>query len=152
MNNQKELSFTNSVLIHCAERKTGTVFISTHNNKSSQILIKDGEIVAAKTGRLQGNKAIFELESLGIKAVSFNEGMQLKYTEDAMIKSSDAVFNHFNFEMPESSSLEEENYFEDLEELVQKDVRMYRGQRIEEELAEPVKKKVRMYRGQVVED
>lgn len=92
MDNTNQLEIlTNNLFKQCEDGKTGTVYISTKNNKSCHIAITDGQIVASKMGRTKGLQAISEMNRTGIKGASFSEGMQLNYTEESSIESSDTV-------------------------------------------------------------
>jgi len=85
-----DLSFGNAILKHSQEGKTGTVLISTKNNKACQVILNNGEISAVIMGRLKGLEAVLEAKKVGVKAESFNE-RQLPFTDDAKINSSDDI-------------------------------------------------------------
>ena len=87
-------SFANAVVEYCKEGMNGTAFISTLNNKSCQVVIKEGIIIAVIMGRIKGEAAIAEVEKVGIKGASFNERLHLPYSEDAVIKSNAAILGH----------------------------------------------------------
>lgn len=91
------LNISNDVFKHCKAGKTGTVIITTNSNSSCSIILDEGNLVAATTGRIRGYKAITELEKVGIKALSFKEGVQLPYKEEAVISAAhgEALFKHY---------------------------------------------------------
>jgi len=86
----EDLSFGDAVLKHCQKGKTGTILISTKNNKACQVVVNDGQISAVVMGRIKGLEAVLEAKKVGVKAESFNE-RQLPYTDDAKISSSDEI-------------------------------------------------------------
>ena len=79
----------------CAKGRTGVVFISTNNNKACQIVIENGELIAAKIQRLKlkGIDAIQELKTLGVRGASFNNGMKIAYSEEDKIEMRDIALN-----------------------------------------------------------
>lgn len=140
-----------SLFKHCSEGDTGTIFISTLNNKSCQIVLANGEIKTASLARFKGIEAILEMKEVGIKAATYTDRMQFKHSDDAIIDSSDVVLNMLGYvkleDQPEEQPEEQET---------EKSTRMYRGQIIEEPM-EPKKTKdsnkaPRMYRGQIIDD
>ena len=126
---------------HCEEGKSGMVFISTNNNQACRILIVNGAIVAANMGLFKGFDALKELEKIGIKNVSYKDGMELPYKDEEKIESSDSALQFLGYS---GSSIEstvevDEPTSSDVDETVEND-------------NESSKKKVRVYRGQIIED
>lgn len=80
--------FENNLFIHCAKEKSGTLSIATNNNKSCQIIINKGEIIAVTMSRLMGIEAIRELLEIGFTRASFNQDLELPFKEEARITSS----------------------------------------------------------------
>jgi len=98
---------TNNLFKPCAEGKTGTIYISTNNNKSCHIAITEGQIIASKMGRKKGLDAISEMNKIGVKGASFSEGMQLNYTNDSKIESSDTVLKVLGYKETKADVLDE---------------------------------------------
>ena len=126
---------------HCEEGKSGMVFISTNNNQACRILIVNGAIVAANMGLFKGFDALKELVKIGIKQVSYKDGMELPYKDEEKIESSDSALQFLGYS---GSSIEstvevDEPTSSDVDETVEND-------------NESSKKKVRVYRGQIIED
>ena len=126
---------------HCEEGKSGMVFISTNNNQACRILIVNGAIIAANMGLFKGFDALKELVKIGIKQVSYKDGMELPYKDEEKIESSDSALQFLGYS---GSSVERH---QEVDELTPSDV-------VEtvENNNEPTKKKVRIYRGQIIED
>ena len=83
-------SFETNLFNIVNEKKTGTILIATKNNKSCQITLEFGEIVAVTMGRIKGyDAAPMLLKSGGIKRASFNVNMVFPHTKDAFISSSE---------------------------------------------------------------
>jgi len=89
---------------HCREGRTGTVSIATNNNKSCQIVITKGEIIAVTLARFQGYDAIEELLKVGFKRASFNQDLQLPFKEAARIDSSHQLLKTLGFDFTDASS------------------------------------------------
>lgn len=134
--NQQEI-LQDSLFKHCAQGDTGTVFISTANNKSCQIVITNGKIMAVSLARTKGFEAILEMEKVGIKAATYTEEMQLNYTDDAIIDSSEAVLKLLGYS---KSTIENKGEVEDFSEST------------DSPETEATDKPVRMYRGQIIDD
>ena len=117
------------------------VFISTNNNQACRILIVNGAIIAANMGLFKGFDALKELVKIGIKQVSYKDGMELPYKDEEKIESSDSALQFLGYS---GSSIEstvevDEPTSSDVDETVEND-------------NESSKKKVRVYRGQIIED
>ena len=118
----------------CEEGRTGTVSIATNNNKSCQIVITNGEIIAVTLARLKGYDAINELLKVGFKRASFNQDLQLPFKEDARIDSSHKLliklgYDSFNVKPKESENNENSSKPDEKNPSTQ---RMYRGQIIKD--------------------
>ena len=126
---------------NCEEGKSGVVFISTNKNQACRILILDGSIVAVNMGLFKGFDALKELKNVGIKQVSYKDGMTLPYKDEEKIASSDSALTFLGYS---GSSVESQQVAGEpaISEAVDE-------VSIENE---PPKKKVRIYRGQIVED
>jgi len=77
----------------CRAGSTGTVFITTENNQSCQIILEDGEVKALALGQKRGFEAILELNETRIKRYSFIKNMKFPLTIYANIICSDTVLN-----------------------------------------------------------
>lgn len=86
-------SFETNIFKHINEGQTGTILIATKNNKSCQVTIKEGEIVAVSMGRFKGYEAATELSKGGIKRAAFNKNMTFPHTAAALIKSTETFTN-----------------------------------------------------------
>ncbi len=82
---------------NCYSRKTGTVFITTADNRSCQIVLTNGVITALYLRKILGIKAVLELAKVGFKNCSFTENLQYPLTEDAKIDSSDDVLKFLGY-------------------------------------------------------
>ena len=91
-------SFEAGLAKYCYEGKTGTLLIATNSNKSCQITIEAGEIIAVSMGRLKGYDATNELISGGIKRSAFTEYMKFPHTKEAFIGSSDKFLKLMNID------------------------------------------------------
>lgn len=86
-------SFEKNLFKYIKEEKTGTILIATKNNKSCQVTIEIGEIVAVTMGRVKGYAAAPELSKGGIKKASFNRNMAFPHTKEAFISSTEKFTN-----------------------------------------------------------
>ena len=86
-------NFETHLFKHCKEGQTGTILIATNNNKSCQISLENGEIVAVTMGRVKGYEAASELAKGGIKKASFTQNMKFPHTKQAFIGSSEKFIN-----------------------------------------------------------
>lgn len=104
---EQKINFLDTVINYCENGDTGTLFISTKNNKASQIVIKNGEIIAATMGRIKGFKAIVEVEKVGIKGASFTEKTQMPFSAEAYIECSDTVLKKCGYMPLKNDTLQE---------------------------------------------
>ena len=139
MSNQSDTTETlNSNLFkHCAEGKTGTISIATNNNKSCQIVLKNGEILAVTMSRLKGLEAVKELLKVGIKRAALNQNLDLPFSEEARIESSDKLlrslgYNQSSFTDFDPKELKKSNASTETEDIKEAPKRMYRGQIIDD--------------------
>ena len=87
--NNYDNSFERCVYEHCKTNNTGVILIATNSNRSCQISIEKGEIVAASLGRTNGYKVGKELLDDGIKRASFTPNLKFPHAEEAFIDSSE---------------------------------------------------------------
>jgi len=153
------------ILDVCHQKKSGTLFLTSTENKVCHIVFEEGRIVAMDYGQLRGEAVAEQLVKLKILRQDFNSAMTAPLTSRARIDPSVDVFAKLGFrrigeavETPTATASTQ---------------RMYRGHAIsvaEPALpsrtapvnkpiveAEPVieekrKKSKRIYRGQVIED
>ena len=85
------LQLENSLFKYCRSGSTGTVFITTENDRSCQIVLNNGNITAASLGDERGFEAIFELKDTSIKQYSFINGLLFPLSIYADITCSDSV-------------------------------------------------------------
>lgn len=137
----------------CAEQKTGTLFLTTTENKACHIVFDNGRIVAMAYGNIRGVAVADILPRMPIQASQFNSALTMPLSSKAALDNDHTVFDKLGLRrtasvaMPSSSSQ-----------------RMYRGHAVSENtsmqaekpkqaatLDKPRKSK-RIYRGQVIED
>ena len=86
-------SLENCLFKYCDEFETGTVLIATNNNKSCQITIEKGQIIAASMGRSKGLEVARILLDDGVRRASFTANMQFPHSVESHIRSSDQFLN-----------------------------------------------------------
>lgn len=89
-------SFEAGLVKYCESGKSGTILIATNTNKSCQISIEAGEIIAVSMGRLKGYDAAQDLSTGGIKRSSFTENLKFPHTKEAFISSSNKFLEKIN--------------------------------------------------------
>lgn len=160
----------------CDSGKSGTVFIVTNNNKSCQIVLSDGKIVAFSLGVLKGSKAAVELSKVGFKRASFTENMQFPLCPEAEVDSSEVILELLGYTKTIQYEVEKTNILSEKNSSNNNDknresltVQTYRGHVIEiKRPPKPEEKEsssdylastsneppesARIYRGQVIED
>lgn len=137
----------------CAEQKTGTLFLTTTENKACHIVFDNGRIVAMAYGSIRGVAVADLLPRMQIQASQFNSALTMPLSSKAALENDHSVFDKLGLrraaavEMTTSSSQ-----------------RMYRGHAVTEITALPAEKpqqtatpdkplkSKRIYRGQVIED
>jgi len=131
----------------CAERLSGTSIMTTNNKRSCQIVVNEGVVLSASMGRSKGFDVISELKQEGVKAGSFNENIQVPFTKEASIVSSDDVLIVLGAGRSSTAKAQQ------LDVVTSEEVTDDRAEMASENKEEPVKKKpVRMYRGNPIED
>lgn len=143
-----EFSFGNAVLKYCKEGKTGTILLSTNNNKACQVILTRGHIVAVTMGRIKGLEAVLAAKKIGVKAESFNE-RQLRYTDESKINSSDEIMKLIG-----SSTTSKYNEVIDFlnTDALDGGAPLTSNIVAEKSSSSPMKKLVRMYRGQALDE
>ncbi|MDO6451956.1 hypothetical protein Q4490_00130 [Neptunomonas phycophila] len=147
---------------NCKEKKTGTLFIATDENKAGQVVLNYGRLVGVAYSGLVNESAIAKLSELARTSelrFSFSSNLQypLLYVLDE--DEGDALLESLGFIAevePEATPVidyptaeDEENSQENTK---PKSERIYRGQRVLEESPVRPKSHSRRYRGQVVSD
>lgn len=142
----------------CAEQKTGTLFLTTRENKACHIVFEEGRIVAMAYGTVRGADVADILPRLVIQASQFNSAITMPLSSRAKLEDDSNIFDKLGLRR---SSKQPEIVHH------QHSQRVYRGHVIQDEDApvaapEPVKeaepepekprKSKRIYRGQVIED
>lgn len=150
------------ILDVCHQKKSGTLFLTSSENKVCHIVFDEGKIIAMDYGQLRGEEVADQLVKLKILRHDFNSAMTAPLTSRARIDASVDVFARLGFRRigktidphnPTTASAQ----------------RVYRGHAIL--AAEPVissrtapaikeepvreekpQKSKRIYRGQVIED
>jgi len=82
-------SFATNVFKHIYEERTGTILIATKNNKSCQITLEKGEIIAVTMGKYKGYEVAIQLSNSGIKSAAFNNKLKFPHTKAAFISSTE---------------------------------------------------------------
>lgn len=83
----------NCLFKYCRSGHTGTVFITTENYQSCQVVIGNGCIKAASLGEKRGFEAILELKEIRIKQFSYIKEFQFPLSIYADIICSDTVLS-----------------------------------------------------------
>jgi len=122
--------FEACIFKQCSEKKSGTSYITTNKNRSCQVIIIDGLILAVTIGKQMGFSAVIKLRAEGIKAFSFKEHFQAPYKDEAIIESTREVLEFLG-----------DVSIKDNDETI-----------INEEIKEPNSQSVKMYRGNIIED
>lgn len=99
-------SFEANIFKHIKDGQTGTILIATKNNKSCQVTLENGEIIAVSMGRIKGYEAATELAKSGIKRASFTRNMSFPHTKDAFITSTEKFIDKLTFVIELSSVYE----------------------------------------------
>lgn len=86
--NTQDVSFQNCIYNYCENNETGTILIATNNNRSCQISIENGEVIAASLSRFKGYQVANELRKVGIRKASFTQGVKFPHIGEAKITSS----------------------------------------------------------------
>jgi len=146
---------------YCEDKRTGTLFIATHENKAGQIVLSLGRLVGVAYSGLVNEQAISKLTDIASTSelrFSFSSDLQypLIYVLDA--SESEALLKEMGYvAAPEPQvALMEMDSSSDTEEVLpeaksRKSERIYRGQKVLEETPSDPKSSHRVYRGRVVE-
>jgi len=86
--NTHDVSFQSCIYNYCENKQTGTILIATNNNRSCQISIENGEVVAASSGRAKGYQVARDLLNDGVRSASFTEGVKFPHIGEAKVTSS----------------------------------------------------------------
>ena len=84
---------------NCTDGHTGTILITTKNNKSCQITLSKGEVIAASMSLFKGFDVTKVLLSTGIDRVKFNKNMTFPHADAALISSSDLFLSKLGFDV-----------------------------------------------------
>jgi len=154
----------NRLLTLCNEQKSGTLFLTTADNKACHIIFENGRIEAMAFGSVKGIAVANLLPRLLIERTNFNSTLRMPLSERANIEDQADIFAALGLRRQQVAEPE-------LTQTAVKPQRMYRGHLIVEEeraintpkSAKPVvesspevppkkSKSKRIYRGQVIED
>ncbi len=154
----------NRLLTLCNEQKSGTLFLTTADNKACHIIFENGRIEAMAFGSVKGLAVANLLPRLLIERTSFNSTLRMPLSERANIEDQADIFAALGLRRQAPTETK-------LSQTVAKPTRMYRGHLIVEQepkdlspkpaksVVEPSQKipskkskKKRIYRGQVIED
>lgn len=154
----------NRLLTLCNEQKSGTLFLTTADNKACHIIFENGRIEAMAFGSVKGIAVANLLPRLLIERTSFNSTLRMPLSERANIEDQANIFAALGLRRQQIAETE-------VPDTVTKTPRMYRGHLIVDQnpleiRPKPVKpavessaetapkksKSKRIYRGQVIED
>jgi hypothetical protein len=140
----------------CAEQKTGTLFLTTTENKACHIVFDQGRMVAMAYGSIRGVAVADILPRLPIQASQFNSALTMPLSTRAVLEDDSTVFDKLGLRRTESQPVMTHSQ------------RMYRGHAVTDNAtmseskpapapvpdstAETPRKSKRIYRGQVIED
>ena len=141
----------------CRDEKTGTLFLSTRQNKACNIVFEAGRIVAMSYGPVKGAAVAEILNDLIIERGRFDETIHLPLGPRAGIGPNTDIFGKLGFRRGDSPVDDAESRPASSRPISAE--RFYRGYRIAggderaPENAKPAARKPRrIYRGQVVKD
>lgn len=136
----------------CAEQKTGTLFLTTTENKACHIVFDNGRIVAMAYGSIRGIAVADILPRLSIQASQFNSALSMPLSSKAALDNDNKVFDKLGLRRATTTEI-----------TASTSQRIYRGHAVAESTsvsakmakaptADKPRKSKRIYRGQVVED
>lgn len=142
------------LFLHCKKKETGTLFITSSENRSCQVVLKAGEILSMCFGTMMGNEVANSIHKMRVERFSFKKGLVLPMPDQAIVTLSSKILQAFGYQKSENS----QDSTSPVE--IKKQVKMYRGNVIQDTLSEKVepitepkaknKKPLRIYRGQVI--
>lgn len=133
-----------------AAKETGTLFITTSENRACHMILEQGRVTALSYGRHRGEQVVGLLTAMPVERFSFKQGTKMPLAGRSFVDESyDAIavlgLDEAAEEAPETVAVRPK--------------RVYRGQVIEEEVVAveqdeqaKIKKPARMYRGQPLQD
>lgn len=132
---------------------TGTLFITTTENRACHILLENGRVVALSHGSLRGEQVLKHWFNLEIERYSFKPNLRMPLAGRSFLDDDTDIFRFLNVSFAEQKKAV-------VKPVSASKKRIYRGVEIEEtetlgesnKPREKVKKPVRMYRGQILED
>ena len=136
----------------CAEQKSGTLFLTTTENKACHIVFDEGRIIAMAYGTIRGVAVAEILPRLPIQASQFNSALRMPLSSKAMLNDDSSVFDKLGLRRNAMQASDQTS-----------SQRMYRGHPVSVPSSGPVPsidklvtekpgKAKRIYRGQVIED
>lgn len=137
----------------CAEQKSGTLFLTTNNNKACHIVFDEGRITAMAYGSVRGVAVADLLPRLTVQASQFNSALRMPLSSTAMLDDDSSVFDKLGLRRGAMQQL-----------VPTSSQRMYRGHPVSVDAKAPItadnnesktdkpRKAKRIYRGQVIED
>lgn len=152
------------LLTLCNEQKSGTLFLTTNDNKACHIIFEQGRIEAMAFGSVKGLAVANLLPRLLIERTSFNSTLRMPLSERASIEDQADIFAALGLRRQQVAETQKSD-------TATKTPRMYRGHLIVDQ--DPIKSTVkqfkpvvessadaapkkskskRIYRGQVIED
>lgn len=76
----------------CAEQKSGTLFLTTTDNKACQIVFEQGRIIAMAYGTIRGAAVADILPRLVVQASQFNSTLTMPLSSKAKLDDDNSVF------------------------------------------------------------
>ncbi|AFJ01207.1 hypothetical protein Q7C_22 [Methylophaga frappieri] len=138
------------ILRHCAEGDSGTLFLTTTDNKACHVVFDKGRIVAMSCGTTRGADVADMLPKLTIQACQFNSALQMPLSSRANIAAEQDIFSRLGIRRQPIDAPQPEMQ-----------QRVYRGQKFAvaidtkpqpDSSLKPATKSKRIYRGQVIQD
>lgn len=137
----------------CAEQKSGTLFLTTTENKACHIVFENGRIIAMAYGTVRGVAVADILPRLPVQASQFNSALRMPLSSKALLNDDSSVFDKLGVRRGDMQPVAPTS-----------SQRMYRGHPVSVTTKTPVtadsnepkadtpRKAKRIYRGQVIED
>ncbi len=168
---QKSLLSYEDILFHleeiCRARKSGTLFISSNDNRAASFVVKEGEVVSCTFGHERGLDALEQIREMKGGSCAFSERLFFSLAEDNPLPPTPEVFKILGLPTARFEEMGEAEPTAPEPEKISRQF-YYRGALIQDSApaalpekekeivsppAEPGRKKAkRIYRGRVIED
>ncbi|MDX1572712.1 MAG: hypothetical protein R3341_01710 [Methylophaga sp.] len=131
----------------CAEQKSGTLFLTTKENKACHIVFENGRIIAMAYGTVRGVAVADILPRLSLQASQFNSALRMPLSSKSLLNDDSSVFDKLGLRRNAMQANGQTN-----------SIRMYRGHPLPapshdyDSVTDKPRKAKRIYRGQVIKD